>query len=79
MILPLFLWITRQKAARERRGGIGCGSDQDSVATPDRRGQGRAVADRIGATVRPLVPVTSRRTARSQDTGERLRKPANVS
>ena len=41
MILPLFLWITRQKAAQEQRGGIGCGSGRDSAATPDRRaGQG---------------------------------------
>ena len=77
MILPLFLWITRQKAARERRGGIGCGSDQDSVATPDRRGQGRQPTA-ASETVRPWSRYATENSA-PQDAGERSRKSANVS
>jgi len=78
MILPLFLWITRQKGAQERRGGIGCGSGWNGVATPDRRaGQGGCRPHQPTRSP-PLSSVVTVNTA-PQDTGERPRKPANFS
>ena len=79
MILPLFLWITRQKAARERRGGIGCGSGRDSVATPDRRGQGRAVAGRISPVRPPLGPPLRNGELRAPRTPAKARESPRLS
>ena len=56
MILPLFLWITRQKGAREGARWHRLRVRSGQRGPPQTAGQGRAVADRISATRPPLGP-----------------------